>query len=198
MRTLPLIALSALLLAGCGADAAPAAEAASAPSDFSVQELDAAWHDQDGQRRTLEGFGGQTVVLAMVYTSCTHTCPAIVAELKRIEARLDQPARARTRFVLVSLDPARDTPARLREWAASLRLDPARWTLLTGDDGSVRELAALIGIRYRGEANGDISHSNSYLVLDPAGRIVHRQNGLGATGVAASLDVIAGLASFEP
>jgi protein SCO1/2 len=197
MRTLPLIALAALL-AGCGRDAAPAAEAASAPGDFSVHELDATWLDQDGRPRTLSGFGGETVVLAMVYTSCTHTCPAIVAELKRIDAGLDPSARGRTRWVLVSLDPARDTPQRLREWAAAIRLDPARWTLLTGDDGSVRELAALIGIRYRTEANGDISHSNSYLVLDPAGRIVHRQNGLGADGVAASLDAIAGLASFEP
>ena len=83
-------------------------------------------------------------------------------------------------FVLVSLDPARDTPAQLAKFAASFRLDPAAWTLLTGDDEQVRELAALLGIRYRAEEDAQISHSNTYLVLDADGRMVHRQDGVGS------------------
>jgi len=61
-----------------------------------------------------------------------------------------------------------------------MRLDTATWTLLTGEDEQVRELAAVLGIRYRPEADGQISHSNTWLVLDGAGRIVHRQDGMGA------------------
>jgi protein SCO1/2 len=90
-------------------------------------------------------------------------------------------------FVLVSLDPARDTPSRLTKFAAAFRLDPAAWTLLTGDDEQVREMAALLGIRYRAEDDAQISHSNTYLALDADGRIVHRQDGVGSgTGPAAA------------
>lgn len=181
---LPLIAAALLALAACGRGSAPIAPAADAPSatapDFSVYELEARWRDQDGRDRVLASLRGRTQVVAMVYTRCTHTCPAIVAEMKRLEAALDSAGRARTGFVLVSLDPGRDDPAQLKEFAASMRLDPTAWTLLTGGSDAVRELAALLGIRYRAETDAQISHSNTYLVLDADGRMVHRQDGVGS------------------
>jgi protein SCO1/2 len=173
-----------LLAAACGTHRAPepretrAVAYAPAASDFSVYDLESRWTDQAGQARDLGSLGGRPRVLALVYTRCAHTCPAIVAEFKRMEAALPAGPGA-LGFVLVSIDPARDTPARLAEFAASARLDPARWTLLTADDESVRELAALLRIRYRPEAAGEYSHANAYLVLDAAGRIVQRQDGLG-------------------
>jgi protein SCO1 len=186
-----LTALAAtLVLAACGRSAAPVLQPGDPPSDFSVHELETRWTDQTGSERTLASFAGGQVVLAMVYTRCTHTCPSIIAELKRVEAGMSAGERRNTRFVLVSLDPDRDTPERMREWAASLRLSPERWTLLTRDRAAVRELAALIGIRYRPEAGGEYSHSNAYLVLDAGGRIVHRQQGLGTGGVDATLAAI--------
>ncbi|HEU4457056.1 MAG TPA: SCO family protein [Longimicrobium sp.] len=181
---LPLLA-ALLALAACGrnsADAEPPIDvprAAATASDFSVHDLEARWVDQDGRERTLASLGGKARVISMVYTSCTHTCPMIVAEMKRVEAALPAEERGRVAFVLVSLDTARDTPAQLAKFASAMRLDPASWTLLTGGAGGLRELAALLGIRYRPEADAQISHSNTYLVLDPAGRIVHRQDGIG-------------------
>ncbi|HEX6370431.1 MAG TPA: SCO family protein [Longimicrobium sp.] len=181
---LPLMAAALLALAACGRPSAPVAPAADAPSaaasDFSVYDLEARWRDQEGRDRVLASLRGRTQVVAMVYTRCTHTCPAIVAEMKRLEAALDSAGRARAGFVLVSLDPGRDTPAQLKAFATSMRLDPAAWTLLTGDEDAVRELAALLGIRYRAETDAQISHSNTYLVLDADGRMVHRQDGVGS------------------
>jgi protein SCO1 len=186
-----LLALALLAFAGCGRASAPiepaSSDAPAAAADFSVYELDAHWRDQDGQDRVPGSLRGRVQVVAMVYTSCTHTCPAIVAELKRLEAALDPSERARVGFLLVSLDPERDTPEQLKHFAESMRLDPAAWTLLTGDEDSVRELAALLGIRYRAEADAQISHSNTYVVLDADGRMVHRQDGVGSgTGPALS------------
>jgi protein SCO1/2 len=184
LRRAPLCAML-VLAAACGTSrapepAAPVAESRteSAASDFSVYDLESSWRDQAGQARALRSLAGRPRVMALVYTHCTHTCPAILAEFKRLEAAFPADADA-PGFVLVSLDPARDTPARLAEFAASARLDPARWTLLTADDESVRELAALLRIRYRPEADGQVSHANAYLVLDAEGRIAHRQEGLG-------------------
>jgi protein SCO1/2 len=184
LRRAPLWA-ALVLAAACGTRGAPqppetGAAAAPAPvaSDFSVYDLESRWTDAAGQGRALRSLAGRRQVLALVYTHCAHTCPAIIAEFKRMEAALPAGPGA-PGFVLVSLDPARDTPARLAEFAASSRLDPARWTLLTGDDESVRELAALLRIRYRPEASGEYSHANAYVVLDAEGRIVQRQDGLG-------------------
>lgn len=184
---LPLLVAAMATLAACGralprsgpatvTDAPPAAAA----SDFSAYDLDARWRDQGGRERDLRSLAGRVQVLAMVYTGCTHTCPAIIAELKRLEAAVPAAERGRVGFVLVSLDPEHDTPERLARFAGTLRLDPARWTLLTGDAGAVRELAAVLGIRYRPEADAQISHSNTYLVLDQDGRILHRQDGVGS------------------
>lgn len=184
---LTLIALA--VLAACGRPSAPAAalDAPLAASDFSVYELGTQWRDQEGRERVLASLRGRTQVMAMVYTSCTHTCPAIVAEMKRLEGALDAAERGRVGFVLVSLDPGRDTPQQLAKFAVSMRLDPAAWTLLTADADAVRELAAVLGIRYRAETDAQISHSNTYLVLNADGRMVHRQDGVGSgTGPALS------------
>ncbi len=180
---LPPLLAAFLALTACGPGSAipehARGERASAAPEFSVYELPARWRDQAGRDVGLESLRGRVRVVAMVYASCTHTCPSIVGEMKRLEAELTPAERARAGFVLFSLDPERDTPERLAELAASMRLDPAGWTLLTGGPEEVRELAALLDIRYRVEADGQISHSNSYLVLDAAGGVVHRQDGLG-------------------
>ena len=82
-------------------------------------------------------------------------------------------------FLLVSLDPQRDTPGRLAEWAKQSALDDARWTLLSGDDGAVRELAATLGVRYQVQPDGEVAHTNAITVLDASGRVAHQQTGLG-------------------
>lgn len=190
---LPLLAIILAAIGACGrgpARAEPAAKTSiPAAADFSVYDLESRWRDRDGAERTLGSVRGRVQVVAMVYTSCTHTCPLIVAEMKRLESALPAAERPRVGFLLVSLDPDRDGLAELKRFADAMRLDPARWTLLTGGAGDVRELAALLGIRYRAEADAQISHSNTYLVLDTAGRLVHRQEGIGG-GTAAPLERI--------
>ena len=173
------IALLAVL-AACGRAPAGSPRVAAAPnaSDFSVYDLEAPWTDQTGQSQPLSSLAGKVRVVAMTYTRCPHTCPMIVGELKRLEAEMTPDQASRVGFVLFSLDPARDTPARLAEHARMARLSPDRWTLLTSTDEQVRELAALLGIRYRREGTGEISHSNTWLVLDAQGRVIYRRDGL--------------------
>jgi len=149
-----------------------------AASSFSVYDLDTPWTDQAGQSRPLASLAGKVRVVAMTYTHCPHTCPLIVGEFKRLEAEMTPGEASRVGFVLFSLDPSRDTPAQLAEHARTARLSPDRWTLLTSNDEQVRELAALLGIRYRREGTGEISHSNTYLVLDAQGRVIYRHDGL--------------------
>ena len=153
---------------------------------FSVYDLAGAWRDQSGATRTLASWRGTPVLLAMIYTHCSATCPLAVAELKRIAA-LNPDAR----FVLVSLDPARDDVHRLAAYAAERGLDPARWTLLTGSDADVRDLAATLGVRYRQVTPDDLAHSNLITLLDPEGRIARQSSGQWDAAAIAELHALA-------
>jgi protein SCO1/2 len=190
------LALALLGLAACDAAGAPAAPATPPPSDGhlrhaaeapapgepsggSVYNLESKWRDPLGRERTLGSLAGRVQVVSMVYTYCGRTCPQVLLDMKRIEGA----AGGGVGFVLVSIDPERDTPDRLRTFAEGARLDPARWTLLSGADGDILELAALLGVKYRRESATELSHSNVLVVLDRRGEIVHRQLGLGGEGV---------------
>ena len=157
---------------------APAASPA-VTDDGSVYDLAGSWRDQDGRATTLGELAGRPRVVAMIYTQCTHTCPLILGDLKRLEAALTPQERAGAGFVLVTLDPEHDTPQALAEFAHRSRLDPARWTLLTASPGDVRQLAAVLGVRYRAGQAGEIAHTNAITILDATGAVAYQQRGVG-------------------
>jgi protein SCO1 len=176
---LVLLALLASVATGCTSRPSPNAPEPDRPARveasadaFSVYDLAGTWHDQTGAVRSLGDWRGTPVLVALIYMHCTATCPLAVSELKRIAA-LDP----HVRFVLVSLDPARDDVRRLAGYAAERGLDPARWTLLTGADTDLRDLAATLGVRYRQVTPGDLAHSNLITLLDSEGRIARQSNG---------------------
>jgi protein SCO1/2 len=194
------ILLGAVLLSACGRssaqpagdvhaqhaaaaqDADAAAMAAAPASDLSVYQLESEWTDQHGRTRKLAELAGRPQAVAMVYTHCGAACPRIVGDLKRLEAEFPELG-----LVLVSIDPERDSPGRLHEFAQGSRLGE-RWTLLNGADGALMELAAVLGVRYRRVSDTEFMHSNLITVLDAAGNIAYRQEGLGETeGIAEAL-----------
>lgn len=148
-------------------------------AEYSIYDLGSRWQDQQGLTLSLGDLKGRPRVIAMVYTSCAHACPRILKDMKRIEGEL-RSTGIDAGYVMVSIDPARDTPQRLAEYAASTLLDPNDWTLLTGSEDGVLELAALLGVRYRRVSDTDFEHSNVITLLDAEGRVVHQQVGLGA------------------
>lgn len=168
------------------ADAASGGAVRATPAGFSLYDLDSSWRDQRGDSLALGDLAGKVRVVALVYASCHTTCPVLVNEMKRIEAKLPAGREPDVGFVLVSLDPARDTPGRLARWADDVRLDQARWTLLHGSDASVRELAATLGVRYQVQPDGEVAHANVITVLDRTGFVVHQQATLGEATVATS------------
>lgn len=155
-------------------------EASAAIPDTSVYQIDCNWEDSTDTPRRLADFRGHTTLLAMVFTNCAYACPQLVADLQSIETAMSANELASTRFVLVSMDPARDTPEALAEFAAKHGLAAPRWTLLRGEPANVRSLAAVLGVKFKELPNGDFSHSNLITVLDHEGSVEHRQEGLDA------------------
>ncbi len=154
---------------------------ASAPrTEPSLYELDLGLTDAAGRKRRLEDFRGRPLVVSMVYTSCKSVCPRITADLRSLDRALPEDLRARTRFVLFSLDPERDTPAALTAFARAHDLDSTRWILLVSSEEDMRTLAAVLGVRFRPDEGGEIAHSAVITVVDAEGVIRHRQVGLAA------------------
>ncbi len=154
------------------------AEAASAPfSKESIYQLDGRFTDDSGRPIALGSLRGHPVVLDMFFASCGYACPLTVTDMQAIRAKLPTAVRDRAVFVLVSFDVARDTPAALAQYRAQRGLDN-QWVLLHGNDDSVRELAALLGVKYKQNADGSFSHSNLITFLNPQGEVVHQRVGL--------------------
>lgn len=151
---------------------------AGAVVDASIFDLDLALVDQDGQALTLGDLGGRVMLAAMVYTSCDSVCIMVTEQMKAIERQLAG-ADEDVRYALFSLDPGRDTPAAMREFARVQRLDTKRWRLMAAAEDDVRTLAAVLGVRYQPEENGEIAHSAMIFVIDPKGVVRHRQVGVG-------------------
>jgi len=162
-----LCAFSALMTAGC-TDRHESGERAAgehAGEDFSVYDLNSKWQDQAGTARTLSSLRGRPQVLALIYTTCTAICPMTVSAMQEVESKAGPAAG----FVLVSMDPERDSPARLAEYAKQRKLSP-RWTLLSGGPSAVRELAAVLGVKYRSVSPTEIVHTSALTILDANGR----------------------------
>jgi len=161
----------------CQEVTAPAAKAAAAFSKESIYQLDARFTDDAGRACTLGDLRGRPVVVDMFFASCGYACPLLVTDMQAIRAKLPAGIRDRAAFVLVTFDVARDTPAVLAQYRAQRSLD-GQWILLRGSDDSVRELAALLGVKFKQEADGAFSHSNILTILNPQGEIVHQRIGL--------------------
>ncbi len=158
----------------CSRDEAPAKF-----SDKSLYQSETKWTTDTGKEIKLGDLGKRPQVVAMFFANCQFACPIIVNDMHRIEAALTPEQRTRIGFTLVSFDSKRDTPVALAEYRQTRQLPADRWTLLHGEPDAVQELAALLGVRYKQDANGQFMHSNVITVLNAQGEIVHQQIGLG-------------------
>lgn len=155
---------------------APPAAAAPLPG-LSLYHLPASLTDQRGEQFQLNAFRGQPVLIAMFYSSCTSICPMLIGQLQRIESSLAPEVRAQTRVLLVSLDPERDRVDQLAALAQRHSLENEDWHFTRTSESSVRDIAALLGVRYRRMPDGEINHSPLVGLLDRDGLLVSRLEG---------------------
>jgi protein SCO1 len=146
-------------------------------TDRSVYQLDAPWTDDAGQPVHLASLRGRPVVLGMFFATCEYACPVLVNDLKRMLALMPAEKRAAVRPVLVTFDTVRDTPEALRAFRERMELGD-EWVLLRGSDSAVRELAMVLGVKYKQDARGQFAHSNLLTILNPEGELVHQHAGL--------------------
>ena len=158
--------------------------------DHSLYQIETTWKNQSGADVLLSSLAGVPQVVAMTYTSCEVSCPRIVAAMQQLQRE----SKTKAGFILISIDPVRDTPSQLQAYAEKMKLLPEHWNLLTSSEDDVREMAALLGVRYQQMPDGEFAHSNIITVLDAEGVVYHQQNGLAMDLAAETLSKLNALA----
>ena len=139
---------------------------------------DTTFVDQDGKKRTFQGFKGTPLLVTFIYTTCPMPafCPLMDKHFSAIQKRLKEDAglKGRVHLVSVSFDPVTDTPAVLKRHAMKLDADPRTWTFLTGDRDEIDKFASRFGVSVaRSQTDQrDITHNLRTAIVDADGKLV--------------------------
>ncbi|MFA7327287.1 MAG: SCO family protein [Candidatus Kapaibacterium sp.] len=147
------------------------------PSDESIFNLTSDWENQNRDTVQLKVVAGKPTILAMIYTHCEYSCPLITADMKKLHSLIPDKRKDQVNFLIVSIDPIHDRPDTLSRFMKKEEMDEKYWTMLTGTETKIRELAAVLGFKYKKSSLMDYAHSNLITVLNPKGEIVQQING---------------------
>ena len=130
--------------------------------------------DGGANERQLSEFAGKPLVLNLVYTGCTHTCPLIVQTLyQAAEIAQDTFGPEAFSIVTIGFDTDIDTPEQMRAYARSQGVDLPGWHFFSADETTVDRLSREIGFIYFPSPKG-FDHLAQVTVLDAEGH-VYRQ-----------------------
>lgn len=131
--------------------------------------------DQDGVSVELASLKGKVVVVTGIYATCFHTCPLIMAQLKRALEQLPKADRDNVRVLAVTLNPEHDTQKVMLKTAARYQVKAPEYRLLSGDPSEVDHTLDLLEIaRSKNPMSGEIDHANLFIVVDKLGQVAYR------------------------
>jgi protein SCO1/2 len=132
------------------------------------------FHDTSRHPVTLESFRGKPLVVNLVYTGCSQSCPVVVQTL------YDAVASAQATFgadafaiATIGFDPRHDTPEQMQAYARSQGVGLANWHFLSGDPATIAQLAAQTGFVMVPSPQG-FDHMAQTTIVDQDG-VVYRQ-----------------------
>jgi len=116
---------------------------------------------------------GNVLLVYFGYVNCPDVCPMSMAAGAAALNALTPEERARTKMIMVSVDPERDTPAKLKDYVAYFH--PA----MIGAVGTAAETAAIaksFGVGYlrqptRPDGGYAVDHSSQTFVIGPDGQV---------------------------
>jgi protein SCO1/2 len=131
---------------------------------------------QRGTRLTAADLRGRIHVASFIFTRCDGICPAMVRQLKRVQAAVSPDVR----LVSYTVTPDLDTPDHLAAFGQRHGIDSDRWLLVTGDDAHIFRLAREFYFaddrRLRGGGDGFL-HTEKVLLVDTKGDLRGVYNG---------------------
>jgi protein SCO1/2 len=140
------------------------------------------FYDEEGNRIKLETLLGKPVIMTLVYYTCEHICPLMLAGLSQALPRLAATPGKDYRVITVSFD-VEDKPQTARylkknymkaigpyDRAPEKTFPEDAWRFLTGPKESIHDLTEAVGFKYRKDIHG-FSHPVVLIFLAPDGKI---------------------------
>lgn len=127
---------------------------------------------QDGSLFTNENVAGKIHVVNFFFTSCPSICPAMIAQMKRLQGNTADIEELV--FMSHTIDPRRDTLERLNAYIADKELDTHNWFFLYGEQAYVHDLGLegyIINAMEDNAADGGFLHSEQFVLIDREGHI---------------------------
>lgn len=159
------LAAPAKLVEAIDAAASPPAAAQAAPAG--LQEAahryfgDIPLVDQDGQTRRLYSdlLADKSVVIDVMFTSCTGVCPVMSRTFTHLQDWLGDRLGRDVHLLSISVDPENDSPAKLKQYAARFKAKPG-WYFLTGSKENVEAALQKLGQKVENRE----AHQNLFLI----------------------------------
>ena len=169
-RIASVLALAAMLLAGCGDKTYEFKGGSLLPlattPDFQLT-------DQYGEPWTMSEQTGKVVLLYFGYTTCPDACPTTLSDWIEVKRLLGDKAD-QVEFVMVTVDPERDTVEKLKQYLDFF--DP-EFSGLTGDPATITAINRDYGIMAVREEFPDsktgylMNHTTSFWVVDTENKL---------------------------
>ena len=99
---------------------------------------------------------GKTVAINFMFTTCTGVCPAMTANLLKVQDYLGERVGKDINMISISVDPLVDTPDALKAYAAKFKVKPG-WIFLTGNRENLNLILRKLG--------GYVEDKNAHLNL---------------------------------
>ena len=128
--------------------------------------------NQQGYTISEADVAGKVYVANFFFVACPTICPAISAQLLRVQDSLGH--RPDFRILSHTVDPKRDSVPVLNAYANKLGIDAGTWHLLTGDKPAIYLMARNSYLVTAVEGDGgpqDFIHSEKLVLIDRQGHI---------------------------
>ena len=171
------------------------------PPDHPRQLANFSLTDRTGRIVTRSDLDGKILVVDVLFTSCSLTCPAVSGVMAQIQTlTTNQPD---VKLVSLTVEPRDDTPAVLEKYGERFGADTNRWLFLTGDR---TQLYDLIGTSFLapdtnnefGFMPGNFAHTERIAIVDSDGHLRGYFDGLNPNTAAAVVNEITNLQHQKP
>jgi len=119
-----------------------------------------------GQPVKLVDYGGQPLLVSLIFTSCHHVCPALTRHLKTaVDAAREALGHDSFKVVTIGFDTPNDTPERMRDFARKQGIDDPGWTFLSASAETMAKLVENVGFIYFTTPRG-FDHITQVTIVD--------------------------------
>ena len=133
--------------------------------------------DSFGKTVKLADYGGQPLLVSLIFTSCHHVCPALTRHLKTaVDAAREALGHNSFRVVTIGFDTVNDSPERMRDFARKQGIDDPGWTFLSGSAETMAKLVENVGFIYFTTPRG-FDHITQITIVDRDGVIYEQVYG---------------------